>query len=74
LRHPVPPQININHQLQLSLPNVLGQAIDPTTWFTSLNNGLPRMSSPIIRDADTLNYLAQKQHIGGLSLTMLKRI
>ena len=34
------------------------------------------MSSPIIlrRDADTLNYLARKQHIGGLSLTMLKSI
>ena len=50
--------------------------MDPNTWFTSLNNGLPRMSSPIIlrRDADTLNYLARKQHIGGLSLTMLKSI
>ena len=34
------------------------------------------MSSPIIlrRDADILNYLARKQHIGGLSLTMLKSI
>ena len=34
------------------------------------------MSSPIIvrRDADTLNYLAHKQLIGGLSLTMLKNI
>ena len=34
------------------------------------------MSSPIIlrRDVDTLNYLARKQHIGGLSLTMLKSI
>ena len=33
------------------------------------------MFSPIIlrRDADTLNYLARKQHIGGLSLTMLKK-
>ena len=50
--------------------------MDPHTWFTSLNNGLPRISSPIIlrRDADTLNYLAHKQHISGLSLTMLKRI
>ena len=34
------------------------------------------MSSPIIlrRDVDTLNYLTHKQHIGGLSLTMLKSI
>ena len=50
--------------------------MDPHTWFTSLNNGLPRMSSPIIlrRDADTLNYLARKQHFGGLSLTMLNKI
>ena len=34
------------------------------------------MSSPIIlrRDADTINYLAHKRHIGGLSHTMLKRI
>ena len=35
------------------------------------------MSSPIIlrRDADTLNYLARKQHLGGgLSLTMLNKI
>ena len=50
--------------------------MDSNTWFTSLNNGLPRMSYPVIlrRDADTLNYLARKQHIGGLSLTMLKSI
>ena len=50
--------------------------MDPYTWFTSLDNGLPRMSSPTIlrRDADTLNYLARKQHVGGLSLTMLKII
>jgi hypothetical protein len=34
------------------------------------------MFSPIIlqRDAGTLNYLARKTHIGGLSLTMLKII
>ena len=50
--------------------------MDPNTWFTSPNNGLPRMSSPNIlrRDADTLNYLAHKQHIGGISLTLLKSI
>ena len=38
--------------------------------------GSPRMSSPIIlrRDADTLNYLNRKQHLGGLSLTMLNKI
>jgi hypothetical protein len=74
--HPILPQINICHHLQLFMPNILGQAMDPHTWYTSLNNGLPRMSSPIIlrRDADTLNYLARKQHIGGLSLTMLKSI
>ena len=34
------------------------------------------MSSPIIlrRDEATLNYLAHKQRLGGLSLTMLKNI
>ena len=74
--HPILPQINIHHHLQLSLLNVLGQAMNPNTWLTSLNNRLPLMSSLIIlrRDADTLNYLARKQHIGGLSLTMLKSI
>jgi hypothetical protein len=74
--HPILPQITIAHHLQLSLPDILCQSMDPLTWFTSLPNGLPRISSPIIlrRDADTLNYLARKQRISGLSLTMLNSI
>ena len=50
--------------------------MDPSTWYVSLPNGLPRISSPIIlkRDTTTLTYLANKRSLQGLSLQMTRKI
>ena len=51
-------------------------SLDPSTWYVSLPNGLPRISSPIIlkRDTTTLTYLANKRCLQGLSLHMIRKI
>ena len=51
-------------------------SMDPNTWYVSLPNGLPRISSPIIlkRDTTTLTYLANKRSLQGLSLQMTRKI
>ena len=51
-------------------------SLDPNTWYVSLPNGLPRISSPIIlqRDTTTQNYLAHKRSLQGLSLQMTRKI
>jgi hypothetical protein len=74
--HPLPHQIKIHQHLQLSLPEILQVSIDPNTWYVSLPNGLPRISSPIIikRDTATLTYLANKRSLQGLSLQMTRKI
>ena len=45
-------------------------SMDPNTWYVSLLNGLPRITSPIIlkRDTTTLTNLANKRSLQGLSL------
>ena len=50
--------------------------MDPNTWYVSLPNGLPRISSPIIlkRDTTTLTYLANKRSLQGLSPHMTRKI
>ena len=50
--------------------------MDPNTWYVSLPNGLPRISSPIIlkRDTTTLTYLANKRSLQGLSLQMTRKL
>ena len=74
--HPFPDQIRIQQHLQISLPETLQVSMDPNTWYVSLPNGLPRISSPIIlkRDTTTLTYLANKRSLQGLSLHMTRKI
>jgi len=74
--HPLPDQIRIQQHLQFSLPEILQMSLDPNTWYVSLPNGLPRISSPIIikRDTTTLIYLAHKRSLQGLSLQMTRKI
>ena len=59
-----------------SLPEILQMSMDPNTWYVSLPNGLPRISSPIIlkRDTTTLAYLANKRSLQGLSLHMTRKV